>query len=77
MSKLIINRRSLLKTGGAASVALATPYFFTRGALAQSDMYLNAPKGDTVTLGFNVFILFCISYDFHTSPGSSQSRVQK
>jgi branched-chain amino acid transport system substrate-binding protein len=28
--------------------------FFTRGALAQSDMYLNAPKGDTVTLGFNV-----------------------
>jgi ABC-type branched-subunit amino acid transport system substrate-binding protein len=52
--KLIINRRSVLKVGGAASVALATPYFFTRGALAQSDMYLNAPKGDTVTFGFNV-----------------------
>ena len=30
-----------------------------------------------VTLGFNIFILFCISYDFHISPGSSQSRVQK
>ena len=30
-----------------------------------------------VTPGFNVFILFCISYDFHTSPGSSQSRVRR
>ena len=52
--KLIVNRRSVLKYGGAASVALATPYFFTRGALAQSNDYRNAPTGDTVTFGFNV-----------------------
>ncbi|MCI5078079.1 substrate-binding protein [Oricola sp.] len=52
--KLIVNRRSVLKYGGAASVALATPYFFTRGALAQSENYRNAPTGGTVTFGFNV-----------------------
>jgi len=52
--KIIVNRRSVLKYGGAASLALATPYFFTRGALAQSENYRNAPKGDTVTFGFNV-----------------------
>ena len=51
MSKnLILNRRAVLKYGGAASVALATPYFFTRGALAEGENYRNAPKGDTVTL---------------------------
>ncbi|MFZ2103474.1 MAG: substrate-binding protein [Oricola sp.] len=55
MSKnLILNRRAVLKYGGAASVALATPYFFTRGALAEGENYRNAPKGDTVTFGFNV-----------------------
>ncbi|QKV19398.1 substrate-binding protein [Oricola thermophila] len=52
--KFIINRRSVLKYGGVASAALATPYFFTRGALAQSENYRNAPKGGTVTFGFNV-----------------------
>jgi branched-chain amino acid transport system substrate-binding protein len=52
--KIIVNRRSVLKYGGAASVALATPYFFTRGALAAGENYRNAPKGDTVTFGFNV-----------------------
>ena len=54
MSK-IITRRRILKTGVAAGVAgLATPSFFFTGALAQSANYRNAPKGDTVTLGFNV-----------------------
>ncbi|MCI4665397.1 MAG: substrate-binding protein [Neomegalonema sp.] len=47
-----VSRRTLLKTGAAAGAALATPVFFTRGALAQD--FLNAPKGGTVTLGFNV-----------------------
>ncbi|WP_265515707.1 substrate-binding protein [Nitratireductor luteus] len=49
------NRRKILKIGAAAGVTtLATPYFFSRGAFAQSMDYRNAPEGDTVTLGFNV-----------------------
>jgi ABC-type branched-subunit amino acid transport system substrate-binding protein len=49
------NRRLILKYGAAAGAAtLATPYFFSRGAFAQSMDYRNAPTGDTVTLGFNV-----------------------
>lgn len=47
-----VNRRTLLKTGAAAGAAFATPFFFTRGALAQD--FVNAPTGDTVTFGFNV-----------------------
>ncbi len=54
MSKLILTRRTALKAAGAAGAALSTPYFFSRGAFAQSADYCNAPKGDTVTLGFNV-----------------------
>jgi ABC-type branched-subunit amino acid transport system substrate-binding protein len=50
-----MQRRTLLKYGSAAAVTtLATPYFFTRGALAQSENYRNAPKSDTVIFGFNV-----------------------
>ena len=50
-----LNRRKVLKSGAAAVTgALATPYFFSRGAFAQSADYRNAPTGDTVTLGFNV-----------------------
>lgn len=49
------NRRLILKYGAAAGAAtLATPYFFSRSAFAQSMDYRNAPTGDTVTLGFNV-----------------------
>ena len=54
MKKLIVSRRTALKGFGAAGVALSTPYFFSRGAFAQSADYCNAPKGDTVTFGFNV-----------------------
>ena len=54
MKKLIVSRRTALKAVGAAGAALSTPYFFSRGAFAQSNDYCNAPKGDTVTLGFNV-----------------------
>ena len=50
-----ISRRQVVKTGLAAAVAAgATPYFFTRGALAMSENYRNAPKGGEVILGFNV-----------------------
>lgn len=50
-----ITRRRVVKTGLAASAAVgATPLFFSRGALGASHGYLNAPKGDTVTFGFNV-----------------------
>jgi ABC-type branched-subunit amino acid transport system substrate-binding protein len=50
-----LTRRKVLKFGAAAGVTtLATPYFFSRGAFAQSMNYRNAPTGDTVTLGFNV-----------------------
>ncbi|MBW3098351.1 substrate-binding protein [Pseudohoeflea coraliihabitans] len=49
------SRRKVLKIGAAAGVTtLATPYFFSRGAFAQSMDYRNAPQGDSVTLGFNV-----------------------
>ena len=50
-----ITRRRVIKIGLAASAAVgATPFFFTRGSLAASHGYRNAPKGDTVTFGFNV-----------------------
>ena len=49
-----ITRRKVIKTGLAAAVAAtSTPYFFTR-AFAEGGGYRNAPKGDTVTFGFNV-----------------------
>ncbi|MCC0036508.1 MAG: substrate-binding protein [Hoeflea sp.] len=50
MSKFQINRRSLIKSGAAIGAGLALPTIFTSSARA----YLNEPKGDTVTLGFNV-----------------------
>ncbi len=47
-----ISRRKVVKYGAAAGAAtLASPYFFSKGALAG---YLNEPKGGDVTLGFNV-----------------------
>ncbi len=50
-----ITRRKILKTGAAAGITVAaTPMFFTRGALSAADDYRNAPKGDSVTFGFNV-----------------------
>jgi ABC-type branched-subunit amino acid transport system substrate-binding protein len=53
MSKLILNRRGLIKAGVAGGAALAMPMHFVRGAWAASHGgYLNEPKGDTVTLGF-------------------------
>lgn len=50
MSKFQINRRGLIKSGAAIGAGLALPTIFTSSARA----YLNEPKGDTVTLGFNV-----------------------
>lgn len=52
MSKLHTSRRGLLKGSAAAGIALATPTIFT--SRAWSAGYTNEPKGDTVTLGFNV-----------------------
>jgi branched-chain amino acid transport system substrate-binding protein len=52
MSGSNFTRRGLLKTGAASGVALATPTIFTSQAWAAD--YCNMPKGDTVTLGFNV-----------------------
>jgi len=43
-------RRGLLKTGAAAGAGLAMPTIFTNAAWG----YVNEPKGDTVTFGFNV-----------------------
>jgi ABC-type branched-subunit amino acid transport system substrate-binding protein len=49
--KLRVNRRTILKGGGlAAAGVLASPTFLNSSAHA----YTNEPKGDTVTLGFNV-----------------------
>jgi len=45
-----ISRRSVLKAGAAA--AATSPLFYVQGSWAQD--FRNAPKGDTVTLGFNV-----------------------
>ncbi len=53
MSKLILNRRGILKAGAATGAALAVPMHFVRGAYAD-EMSCNMPTGDTVTLGFNV-----------------------
>ncbi|MFN0264748.1 substrate-binding protein [Tepidamorphus sp. 3E244] len=50
MSKLILNRRRLLKSTAAAGVVLATPTIFT----SRSWGYTNEPTGSSVTLGFNV-----------------------
>ncbi len=52
MSGYNFTRRGLLKTGAAGGVALATPTIFTSQAWAAD--YCNAPKGGSVTLGFNV-----------------------
>ena len=45
-------RRSVLKGIGISGAALATPSIFTSSAWSAG--YLNEPKGDTVTFGFNV-----------------------
>ncbi|MEP3439240.1 MAG: substrate-binding protein [Hoeflea sp.] len=50
MTKFKVNRRTLIKSGAAFGAGLALPTIFTSSARA----YLNEPKGDTVTLGFNV-----------------------
>jgi ABC-type branched-subunit amino acid transport system substrate-binding protein len=50
-----VGRRTVLKGGAAAGAALATPTFLINGANGAAHAgYLNAPQGDTVTLGFNV-----------------------
>jgi ABC-type branched-subunit amino acid transport system substrate-binding protein len=50
-----LSRRGFLKAGAAASVVAATaPSFFIKNAWAAEDNYRNAPKGSTVTFGFNV-----------------------
>ncbi|MBT3069291.1 substrate-binding protein [Rhodomicrobium sp. Az07] len=51
-SKIIVSRRTLLKTGLAGVATVAAPTFFIRDAWA--DDFCNMPKGDTVTFGFNV-----------------------
>jgi branched-chain amino acid transport system substrate-binding protein len=52
MSRLIMNRRGLLKSTAVIGAGLAAPTVFTGAAWAQS--YRNEPTGSTVTLGFNV-----------------------
>ncbi|CDP54126.1 MAG: substrate-binding protein [Devosia nanyangense] len=48
-----ISRRTVLRTGLAGIIATGVaPTIFTRGAFAQE--FCNMPKGDTVTLGFNM-----------------------
>jgi len=50
-----LTRRRVLKSGAAAAAAAAsTPFFFSRASADGHGAYRNAPKGDTVTLGFNV-----------------------
>ena len=45
-----LSRRGFLKASVAGAVATSAPMFFINNAHA----YVNAPKGKTVTLGFNV-----------------------
>ena len=52
MSKFLINRRGLLKSGAVLGAGLAAPTVFTSRAWAAG--YTNEPTGSTVTLGFNV-----------------------
>lgn len=54
MSKLLMNRRKLLRTmGTGAAVTLAAPSFFTRGAWAQN--FCNNPDSlGRIIFGFNV-----------------------
>ncbi|MGB3025447.1 substrate-binding protein [Paradevosia shaoguanensis] len=48
-----ISRRTVLRTGLAGIIATGVaPTIFTRGAFAQE--FCNMPKGETVTLGFNM-----------------------
>ena len=48
-------RRNVLKAGMAAGMAGAAPMFFVKNAAADGHGgFTNAPKGKTVTLGFNV-----------------------
>jgi|GEM_PF-17918 len=54
-SNKTFGRRGVIKGGAALGVGLAAPTFFTSHARADlHGGYLNAPQGDTVTLGFNV-----------------------
>ena len=54
MSNFTVSRRGLLKGSAALGAGLAAPTIFTSQAWAQSCDYTNIPKGNTVTLGFNV-----------------------
>ncbi|MDB2407337.1 substrate-binding protein [Jannaschia sp.] len=55
MTKSNFTRRGVMKTGAVAGAGLATPTLFTGAVWADAHSgYLNAPQGDTVTLGFNV-----------------------
>ena len=51
MTKSTYSRRRILKTGAAAGAGLMLPTYLRAAA---HEGYLNAPQGDTVTLGFNV-----------------------
>ncbi len=51
MSKLIMNRRGVLKSGAVLGAGVALPTIFTASSAAA---YTNEPTGGTVTLGFNV-----------------------
>ncbi|MCZ7675075.1 MAG: substrate-binding protein [Roseovarius sp.] len=51
MSKSLLTRRGLLKTGAVAGTGLALPTIFTTGS---ASAFTNEPTGGTVTLGFNV-----------------------
>ncbi len=50
MSKVVLTRRGLLRTGAVAGAGLALPTVFTSRASA----FTNEPKGGAVTLGFTV-----------------------
>ena len=50
MSKFILTRRGLIKSGAAVGAGLALPTIFTSRASA----FTNEPTGSTVKFGFNV-----------------------
>ena len=56
MSKKTTNesRRDFLKTTAATGIAASSPMFFIKDSFAADKKFRNAPKGGTVTLGFNV-----------------------
>ena len=54
MTRSLLTRRGLLRSGAAVGAGLAMPTVFAGRLAADGHAFTNAPTGSTVTLGFNV-----------------------